>query len=133
MHDDLFVIIEELVLGTPRPVLAGFFVILASLILTWIKQGADERERLRRYHVPLFRLIFASGTEAPIYPIPILPRQATSCADPIFTVPPGTRSSTRCSQRCARSRCAAPAWRASGRRSAFSEATRTCPTARKCV
>ncbi|KAJ1488886.1 hypothetical protein T484DRAFT_3575410 [Baffinella frigidus] len=51
MHDDLFVIIEELVLGTPRPVLAGFFVILASLILTWIKQGADERERLRRHKV----------------------------------------------------------------------------------
>ena len=52
MHDDLFVIIEEMVLGTPKPVLAGFFVILASLILTWIKQGADERERHRRYHAP---------------------------------------------------------------------------------
>ena len=52
MHDDLFVIFEEMVLGTPKPVLAGFFVILASLILTYIKQGADEQERRRRYHAP---------------------------------------------------------------------------------
>jgi hypothetical protein len=81
MHDDLFVIFEDLVLGTPRPVLAGFFIILASLILTWIKQGADERERRRRYHIPLSRRqacpSHASGTRRHLTHL-IMPQHAVS-------------------------------------------------------